>query len=71
MVFFPDQAVAHPDDVVEGVKEALRKEVARAGPRAVADPASWDEVDPASWDSFPASDALKITRPDTQTRFSS
>ena len=36
---------------------AVGKRAAVAGPRAVADEASWDVVDQASWESFPASDA--------------
>jgi hypothetical protein len=58
MIFFPNQTVVRPDDVVEGVKEELRKPAAGAGPRAdVVGQASWDAVDQASWESFPASDA--------------
>jgi hypothetical protein len=57
MIFFPNRTVVRRDDVVEGVKKEFRKPAAEAGPRAVVDQVSWDEVDQASWESFPASDA--------------
>jgi hypothetical protein len=49
MIFFPNQTIAHPDDVLESIKEQYRKHEGEAEPR--------DLVDEASRDSFPASDA--------------
>jgi hypothetical protein len=57
MVLFPNQAVAHPADVLERVKEEFRRHADGAGPREGVDQWSWDVVDQASWESFPASDA--------------
>ncbi len=57
MIFFPNQTIAHPDDVRERVKEELRRHAGRAEPRDVIEQWSWDVVDQASWESFPASDA--------------
>jgi regulator of nucleoside diphosphate kinase len=49
MVLFPNQTVAHPDDMRERVQEEYRKHRHGVQP--------WDFVDEASWGSFPASDA--------------
>lgn len=49
MIFFPNQTIAHPDDVRDRVKEEYRKDGGEAKAR--------DIIDEASRDSFPASDA--------------
>jgi len=57
MILFPNQTMAHPDDVRDRVKEESRRHAGRAGPGGVIEEWSWDLVDQASWESFPASDA--------------
>lgn len=55
MIFFPNQTIAHPDDVYEQVQEEFRKDGFEVQLQGCVDKA-WDCVDAASRDSFPASD---------------